>query len=87
MKDYTLAFVVDGGSCQATWAGLPLNSSSVQSIVNTIRGAGGDVIASFRGAGGIELALDCPSVIALQAQYQAVINQFNITHLDFDIEE
>jgi hypothetical protein len=86
VKDYTLAFVVDGGSCQASWGGLPLNSSSVQSIVDTIRGAGGDVIASFGGAGGIELALDCPSVSALQAQYQAVINQFNITHLDFDIE-
>lgn len=86
VKDYTLAFIVEGGSCQASWGGLPLNYPQVQSIVNSIRGAGGDIIASFGGAGGIELALDCGSVSALQAQYQAVINQFNITHLDFDIE-
>ncbi len=85
VKDYTLAFIVDGGSCQASWAGLPLNSSSVQSLISTIRGAGGDVIASFGGADGIELALDCSSVSALQAQYQAVVN-LGITHLDFDIE-
>lgn len=85
VKDYSLAFIVDGGSCQASWAGLALNNSSVQSIISTIRGAGGDVIASFGGAGGIELALDCPTVSALQAQYQAVVN-LGITHLDFDIE-
>ena len=85
VKDYTLAFIVDGGSCQASWAGLALNNSSVQSIISTIRGAGGDVIASFGGSGGIELALDCPSVSVLQAQYQAVVN-LGISHLDFDIE-
>ena len=85
VKDYTLAFIVDGGSCQASWAGLPLNSPSVQSIISTIRNAGGDVIASFGGAGGIELAMDCSSVSALQAQYQAVVN-LGISHLDFDIE-
>ena len=85
VKDYTLAFIVEGGSCQASWAGLPLNYPNVQSIISTIRNAGGDVIASFGGADGIELALDCPSASALQAQYQAVVN-LGITHLDFDIE-
>ncbi|HZS76792.1 MAG TPA: carbohydrate-binding protein [Ktedonobacteraceae bacterium] len=85
VKDYTLAFVVDGGSCQATWAGLSLNDSSVQSIISTIRNAGGDVIASFGGEAGIELALNCPDPGTLQAQYQRVVN-LGITHLDFDIE-
>lgn len=85
VRDYTLAFIIDGGNCQASWAGLSLNDSGVQSLINTIRGTGGDVIASFGGAAGIELALDCSSVSALQAQYQAVIN-LGINHLDFDIE-
>jgi chitinase len=83
---YTLAFVIDGGNCKASWAGLPLTYEPVQSIVSTVRNAGGDVIASFGGASGVELALVCPSVSALQAQYQAVIDQYHFTHLDFDIE-
>jgi hypothetical protein len=47
---------------------------------------GGDVIASFGGEVGTELATSCGSESALQAQYQAVINDYNLTHIDFDIE-
>lgn len=86
---FSLGFVVDNtnGSCQATWAGsTPATGSFMQSDISALRTAGGDVIPSFGGAANNELALDCSSVSALQEQYQAVINNYHVAHLDFDIE-
>lgn len=86
-KDYTLAFVLDGGGCNAEWAGsIPINQGFMQSDISSLRAAGGDVIASFGGEVGTELATSCGSESALQAQYQNVINGYNLTHIDFDIE-
>jgi chitinase len=44
------------------------------------------VIVSFGGAAGQELAQACSDASSLQAQYQAIINRYNVTHLDFDVE-
>jgi len=86
-KYYTLAFVLDGGGCNAEWAGsTPINQGFMQSDISSLRAAGGDVIASFGGEVGTELATSCGSESALQAQYQNVINDYNLTHIDFDIE-
>lgn len=86
---FSLGFVVDNtnDSCQATWAGsTSVTGSFMQSDISALRAKGGDVIPSFGGAANNELALDCTSVSALQAQYQAVIHNYGVTHLDFDIE-
>src|SRR6185437_11445436 len=56
------------------------------SDISYLRGQGGDIIISFGGAAGTELAQACGSVTSLQAQYQAVLNQYRATQLDFDIE-
>ena len=86
-KEYTLAFVLDGGGCNAEWAGtIPINQGFMQSDISSLRAAGGDVIASFGGEVGTELATSCGSESALQAQYQAVIDNYHLTHIDFDIE-
>lgn len=90
-KYYTLAFIT-GNGCNAEWAGtIPLNETNIylphlDSDIQYIRSQGGDVIISFGGEAGQELAQTCTSVSSLEAQYQAVINQYNVTHLDFDIE-
>jgi hypothetical protein len=90
-KYYTLAFI-DGNGCNAEWAGtIPLNQTgtylpNLDSDIQAIRNQGGDVIISFGGQAGQELAMTCSSASSLQAQYQAVINQYQVTHLDFDIE-
>lgn len=90
-KYYTLAFI-SGNGCNADWAGtIPLNQTStylpnLDSDISYLRGQGGDIIISFGGAAGQELAQTCSTVSSLQAQYQAVINQYHATHLDFDIE-
>ena len=89
-KHYTLAFIL-GRDCTAAWSGLyKMDSSTAEAIgarINELRNAGGDVIASFGGAGGPELANDCPNAEALQAQYQAVVTKYNLKTIDLDIEE
>lgn len=84
---YTLAFIIDSGSCTASWAGtIPLSSNLYLNDIATIRAQGGDVIASFGGAAGSELATTCSSASALQAQYQRVITQYGLKRIDFDVE-
>jgi len=89
LKDLTFAFVeANGTSCQAAWGGLgPVASdTTLGPYVEAIRGNGGDVIFSFGGAVGYELADKCTSADSLQAQYQVVVTQYQATRLDFDIE-
>lgn len=99
IKVFTLGFVVGNGGCTPTWGGvgatvandtLP-NGTTMLSIVQGIRAAGGDVIISFGGASGTELALGCTTVSSLQAAYQSVLNKYSVNsstpvRLDFDIE-
>ena len=46
-----------------------------------------EVIASFGGAANQELAQACSTVDATAAQYEAVIDRYGLTSVDFDIEE
>jgi len=99
IKVFTLGFVVGNGGCTPTWGGvgatvandtLP-NGTTIVSLVQGVRTAGGDVIISFGGASGTELALGCSTVSSLQAAYQSVINKYSVNsstpvRLDFDIE-
>ncbi len=79
-KYFTLAFAIsNGSSCQASY---PQPTGDIAFI----RSVGGDVIQSFGGAAGEELAQTCTSASSLQAQYQSVINTLGLTHLDFDVE-
>lgn len=87
VKYYTLAFVVAGATCQAAWGGvIPLSEGFELTDIAQLRQAGGDVILSFGGEDGVELAQSCTSVASLQAQYQAVIDMYQATRIDFDIE-
>lgn len=93
LKFYTLAFITNGGgTCNAEWAGtIPLDQTGqflphLDSDIQFVRNQGGDVIISFGGEAGQEMAQTCTDATSLQAQYQRVINQYHVTHLDFDIE-
>jgi chitinase len=95
IRVFTLAFIVSsGGGCSPGWGGLggslPFdntpNGTSMVTLINGVRAAGGDVVISFGGAAGQELALTCTTAASLQAAYQAVINRYNVRMLDFDIE-
>src|ERR1035441_5278095 len=60
IKFFTQAFVLDGGGCQASWGGrTPLaEETSLGPAIANLRARGGDVIVSFGGAGGRELAIE-----------------------------
>lgn len=87
VKYYTLAFIVSGNGCSASWGGVvPLSDNFYADEIAALRQQGGDVIISFGGANGSELGETCSTVSSLQSQYQAVIDQYQVTHIDFDIE-
>jgi chitinase len=54
--------------------------------VNALQSAGGNVIISFGGESGGELAQTCTSVSALTAAYDNVVTTYGVNRLDFDIE-
>jgi len=88
VKTYTLGFIVNGqGSCRATWGTYyNLGDNWMADQISALRSMGGDVVVSFGGAANQELAQVCTSVSALQAQYQAVIDSYGLTSIDFDVE-
>ncbi|GCF06782.1 hypothetical protein [Dictyobacter arantiisoli] len=92
---FTLAFVTATTNCQATWEGaqaITAKSAPYQNEIKTLQASGGDAIVSFGGpvaGAGVEqqdLALSCHDVASLRQQYQMVIDQYRLTHIDFDIE-
>jgi hypothetical protein len=86
-KYSTLAFVLSNGTCQAVWNGVtPIGPGTILSNITSLRSIGGDAIVAFGGASGNELAQSCTNISSLQAQYQAVIDAYSFTHIDFDIE-
>jgi Glycosyl hydrolases family 18 len=86
-KHYTLAFFQDGGSCTPEWGGaIPLSANYYADQIGAVRGSGGNVVFSFGGAAGVDLATSCASPEALQAAYQAVVSQYKATAIDLDVE-
>ncbi|MFK0280391.1 cellulose binding domain-containing protein [Streptomyces sp. NPDC090499] len=87
VKNYNLAFVTDGGGCTPKWGGVTdLASDGVASQIGALRAKGGDVRVSFGGASGSELATTCSSADALAAAYGKVVDAYNLTKVDFDVE-
>ncbi len=87
LKAFTAAFVI-GSGCTAIWGDtLPVtNDPTVSGDISSAQSAGAQVIVSFGGAGGVELAQSCTNSSSLQAAYQTVINQYHLSHVDFDVE-
>ena len=92
----TMAFIqaASKGSCTAYWNGdtsQPLTSASFGSSISAIQAKGGDVIPSFGGYTaddtGTEIADSCTSVASIAAEYEQVITTYNVTRLDFDVED
>jgi len=94
IKFFTLAFVVAGPNNEPSWGGYQAYDvggggqydQQLQANIAALRAIGGDVMVSFGGASGSELAQAITSVPALTSAYQKVINTYQLTHIDFDIE-
>lgn len=90
-KFFTLAFITAQQLPDCTvvpsWAGvMPLSGWVYYDQIKTLRQNGGDVIISFGGANGIELAEAIADVSSLVKAYQAVINMYKLRWVDFDVE-
>ncbi|MFB6550371.1 cellulose binding domain-containing protein [Streptomyces sp. NPDC056405] len=87
VKNYNLAFVTDGGGCTPKWGGVTdLASDAVANQIGALRAEGGDVRVSFGGAAGSELATTCTTADALAAAYGKVVDTYELTKVDFDVE-
>jgi chitinase len=85
-KDYTLAFLTPSSGCTPEWEDGGNSVGSFASQISAIQSAGGNVIVSFGGESGGELAQTCTNVSQLTAAYLNVVNTYGVTRLDFDIE-
>ncbi len=96
LKHYTLAFIIarqEGRGQDAkylkepSWDGrIPIEQDLYKDQIDAIRKRGGDVIMSFGGAGGKELANVIDDPVQLEAAYQKVIDRYKFTWLDFNVE-
>jgi chitinase len=92
----TLAFLQtpQPGSCTVDWNGDPSTPVSPQTYgagIAAVRAAGGEIVPSFGGAAAdtsnTEIADSCTDVQAIAKEYERVITTYNVTRLDFDVEE
>jgi chitinase len=86
LKDYTLAFLIPQSGCTPQWEDDGSGVGAFASQISAIQASGGNVIISFGGESGGELAQTCTNVSQLTAAYQNVVNTYGVTRLDFDIE-
>src|SRR3954454_23246899 len=98
LKHYTLAFIIakqEGRgkdakySKEPSWDGrisLDQNPPLYADQIKAIRARGGDVIMSFGGEAGKEMANVIDNPVELEAAYQKVIDTYKFTWLDFDVE-
>jgi chitinase len=86
LKFYTLAFLTPRGGCTAQWEDGGDSVGAFTSQIRSLQSAGGNVIISFGGASGGELAQTCTSVSSLKAAYANVVSTYHVHRLDFDIE-
>ena len=86
LKYYTLAFLIPQSGCTPEWEDDGSGVGAFASQISAIQAAGGNVIISFGGESGGELAQTCTNVSQLTAAYQNVVNTYGVNRLDFDIE-
>ena len=87
LKAYTAAFVL-GEGCNQIWGDtLPIgNDSFTDPAIAKAKSEGASVIISSGGSAGEALAWTCTTQSSIDAGYQAIINDYGVTQLDFDVE-
>jgi hypothetical protein len=93
VKHVTLAFITADPSSRPAWGGYAeyaVNGGAfdlgVRNQIAALRAAGGDAMVSFGGASGRELAETITDVAALKTAYRSVVDAYNLSAVDFDIE-
>jgi chitinase len=86
-KHWTLCFVIADKNGNPSWNGHESTEDPFFSTyIKKIKSQGGDVVVSFGGASGTEIALVTKDPIQLAKKYQSVIDKYSLTYIDIDIE-
>ncbi|BBA98514.1 putative chitinase [Actinacidiphila reveromycinica] len=87
LTSYTAAFVL-GSGCNQIWGDtLPIGADSfTDPLIAKAKSEGASVIISSGGASGLPLAWTCSTQSSIDAGYQAIIDDYGVDRLDFDIE-
>jgi chitinase len=92
-KQVVLSFVVGSGAsgCTPSWGGAYSLDEASASLdldrrIARLQQQGGDIAISFGGLNNQELAVTCDSVTKLATAYESVIDRYNISTIDLDIE-
>jgi chitinase len=90
---FSLAFIVADARNRPSWGGFEANAVNgsefdlgIREQLAQVRALGGDVTVSFGGANGRELAEAITDVNALKDAYRAVVDAYDLTSIDLDIE-
>jgi chitinase len=87
---YSCAFIVDNeftSGANPCWGGIAsLGMDYYQAEIASLRSQGGDVIMSFGGASGIELAYAAANEFQARDAYKTVVDAYSLTSIDYDIE-
>jgi hypothetical protein len=87
LNSLTLAFITAGVGCKASWFNaFDPRTAWAKDQIDAVRALGGDVKISLGGASGSELAQVCTSPQAVETEYQAIVDAYNLKYLDIDIE-
>ncbi|UGQ09467.1 cellulose binding domain-containing protein [Yinghuangia sp. ASG 101] len=87
VTEWIFAFVVDGGDCRPTWGGgIRLDDPAVAQRFAELKALGGEAAISFGGAAGTDLAVGCATPEALAAAYRQVVDAYQVTRIDLDVE-
>ncbi len=92
-RDVVLSFVVAAAadSCTPSWGGYYDLEEAARDVdldrrIARLRDSGGDVVLSFGGASGTELAGACTDEDALGQAYRSVIDRYDVSTIDLDVE-
>lgn len=84
---FTMAFILARNGCNPSWdSQRPLTGGVDEATIDAIRAAGGDVVPSIGGWSGNKLGPNCATAEALAGAYQEVIDAYDLTAIDVDIE-
>jgi chitinase len=87
LRSFTAAFTL-GEGCSDIWGDtLPVGSDpTIAGEISSAKAAGASVIVSSGGSAGEPISFTCTNQPAIDAAYQAIINDYGTDDLDFDIE-
>lgn len=89
-RHVVLAFIVAGtrARCTPTWGGLLTldRAATVNTRISQAQAANKQVVVSFGGEQGSELAVSCTDPTQLESGYQTVVRRYSLSTIDLDIE-